>query len=127
MEIEMSVVRIALLLLLSSPAIAEEQTMAVGSGVLCDTPQQAERFATLRSDGKDTEVALQAVNNEISGACGFGLVIFTESVLVAQLSVNGRPVSVVKITVHAINHGSTWKEVPDLVRYTVVVEKGRVA
>lgn len=101
--------------------------MAVGRGVMCDTLQQVERFATLRSDGKEAEVALRTVNNEAGGACSFGLVMFTGGAPVAQLSVNGRPVSVVEIAVHAFNYGSGWKEVPEVVRYTVVVEKGLIA
>jgi hypothetical protein len=39
--------------------------MEVGRVVICDTPQHAERFATLRSGGKNTEVALRTVNDEI--------------------------------------------------------------
>ena len=128
----MSAFRIALLLAFSCiPATAQEQahdqTMAVGSGVICDTRQQAERFATLRSDGRDSNVALQTINNDGSGACSFGLVMFTGGEPVAELAVSGRPVSIVEITVHAFNYGSAWKEVPGVVRYTVVMEKGRVA
>jgi hypothetical protein len=131
----MSARRIALLLAFSCiPATAQdilapeqEQTMAVGSGVICDTLQRAKQFATYRSDGKDTDVALQMVNNEVGGACSFGLVVFTGGAPVAELSVSGRPVSVVEITVHAFNYGSIWKAVPDVVRYTVVLENGRTA
>jgi len=82
-----SLLRIALLLALSClPSKADEQdvnrqdrTKNVGRGLLCDTSQQAERFVTLRDDGKDVEVALQNVNEEAhkSNACGIALVVFT--------------------------------------------------
>ncbi len=125
----MSTLRIALLLSLCYiPAVAQEQhVMAVGRGVMCDTPQQIERFATLRSDGKDADVALRTINNGAPDACSFGLVAFTGGAPVAQLSVNGRPVSVVEITVHAFSHGSVWKAVPEAVRYTLVMERGLIA
>lgn len=126
----MSAFRIALLLILSClPAVAQEQTMDVGRGVICDTPQQAERFATLRAGGKDALVALQVVNDELkgAGACNFSLVMFTGGAPIATLSVNRRPASVVEITVHAFGYGSAWKQVPAIVRYTVAVEKGLIA
>lgn len=132
----MSTLRVGLLLVLSClPATAqeqttvEEQTMDVGQGVICDTAPQAERFAELRFGGKDAALALKTVNDDVKGvrACDFALVMFTGGAPVAQLSVNGRPVTVVKIIVHAIGYGFAWKEVPGVVRYTVAVEKGRIA
>jgi hypothetical protein len=127
-RLRMSLVRIALFLfVLCVPASSQEQTMGVGRGIICGTPQQAVRFARLRSDGKDANVALRTVNDEIAGACSFGMVMFTKDVPVAELSVNGRPVSVVEITVHAFSYGATWKDAPDVVRYTIVMEKGLIA
>jgi len=67
--------------------------MAVGTGVICDTARQAERFATLRSDGKEAEVAICAVNDEIKdgGACRLALLVFTGGEPVAEiLSLDGR-------------------------------------
>src|SRR6266702_4170543 len=82
-----SLLRVALLLALSClPSKADEQdvnrqdmTKNIGRGLLCDTSQQAERFVTLRNDGKEVEVALQNVNEEAhkSNACGIALVVFT--------------------------------------------------
>ena len=103
--------------------------MELGRGVICDTPQQAERFATLRSGGKDTEVALRAVNDEIKvgRACGLASVLFTGGEPVARLSMMGRSVSILEITVHAFGNGAAWTQVPATVQYTVVTEKGRIA
>ena len=47
-------------LLLQSPAYADE--VQVGTGLLCDTQQQAERFAALY-DG-DSAIAIRTVNAE---------------------------------------------------------------
>ncbi len=132
-----SLLRVALLLALSClPSKADEQdvnrqdrTKNVGRGLLCDTSQQAERFVTLRNDGKDAEVALQNVNEEAhkSNACGIALVVFTGGEPIAHQSIRGRPVAIVPITVHAISNGAAWKEVPPLAQYAVVVEEGAAA
>ena len=68
MEIEMRVLHVVPILLLScSAASAYEPYMNLGQGVICDTLNQVERFAALRSEGKNAEGALQAVNNDITG------------------------------------------------------------
>ncbi len=113
----------------SDVGLGREPSVGVGQGVICDTLKQVERFATLRSDGKEAEVALEAVNRDVTGpgACAFGLVKFTDEKPVARLSINGRPASVFEITVHAFNRGSTWNEVSATVQYILVPEKGLIA
>jgi hypothetical protein len=108
---------------------AQRQNMTVGSGVICDTARQAERFATLRSDGKEAEVAIHAVNDETKdgGACRFAIVVFTGGEPVAEISVNGRPVAVLAITVHAFGNSHSWSQVPATIRYALVTEKGLAA
>jgi hypothetical protein len=115
------------------PANAQQQTqepnMTVGSGVICATARQTERFATLRSDGKEAEGALHAVNDETKDgvACRLALVVFTGGEPVAEISVNGRPAAILAITVHAFGNGHAWNQVPATVQYTLVIEKGLVA
>jgi hypothetical protein len=126
----MRVLRISLPLLLSCfAAQAQEQKMEIGRGVMCDTFDQVKRFVALRSDGKERDVALLTVNGEArdAGACNFGLVQFSAAEPVAHVALNGRPVLIVKITVHAFGNGSAWKQVPETVQFTAVPEQGRMA
>ena len=60
----------ALVPLLGSPAYADD--IQVGTGLLCDTQQQAERFAALY-DG-DAAIAIQTVNAEEHNPTACGLV-----------------------------------------------------
>ena len=63
----MSYTRIALFfLLLCYPAGAQESEMNIGSGLVCNTPQQIERFVAVY-DG-DADAALAAVNAESDDA-----------------------------------------------------------
>jgi hypothetical protein len=131
MEIKMRVLPFALLLLCSSlPATAQDhKTMEVGRGVICDTPDQVKRFIALRSDGKEQDAALLTVNGEaaVAAACNLGLVMFDSPESIGEMVLNGTPVTIVKIKVHAIGNGYAWKEVPDIVRFTAVPQKGRIA
>jgi hypothetical protein len=80
----------------------------------------------LRSAGKEPDAALQTVNEEIKDGCRFSLVMFTSADPIAEMSVQGRPVSIVKITVHAFGSGAAWMQVPAAIRYTAEPEKGRL-
>jgi hypothetical protein len=130
MEIEMRVLPLALLLLCSGfPAKAQDQKMEVGRGVICGTPDQVKRFIGLRSDGREQDSALLMVNAESTeaGACNLGLVMFDSPEPIGEMVLNGKPITIVKIKVHAIGNGYGWKEVPEIVRFTAVPQKGRIA
>lgn len=60
----------ALVLLLGSPAYADD--VQVGPGLVCDTQQQAERFAALYDS--DTAIAIRTVNAEEDDPTACGLV-----------------------------------------------------
>ena len=98
----------------------------VGRGVVCDTAEQMERFIGLRGNGKDVVVALQTVNEEAQiVACNVALIMFTGGEPVVELTIRGKLVSVVAITVHAIGNGSVWRKMPGITQYTATV-KGTV-
>jgi hypothetical protein len=53
--------------------------LEIGQGIVCDIPEQVQRFVGLRGDGMEVPVALQIVNSESRGstASDFALVAFT--------------------------------------------------
>jgi hypothetical protein len=116
------------------PLHAEEQAdsprhwLEVGQGLVCDTPEQVERFVGLREDGRDVIDALQTINNESRGstACDVALVAYTDSKPIAARVIQGKLASVVQITVHAVGDGGTWRTTTAHVRYTVEVEEGQI-
>src|SRR5258708_37430680 len=127
MEAQMRLVQVSLLLMLTGlPATAQEPAMDVGGGVICNTAQQVERFVALESDGKETGGALKTVNDEVRdpSACSVSFVMFSGESPIVKLAVKGKPVSILEITVYAFGDGSAWKQVPAIVQYTVVAEKG---
>ena len=106
----------------------QEQNIQVGHGVLCDTVRQVERFVSLRDNGKDVRGALQTVNDEAqnAAACNLALFMFAPGKPIAELTIKGRLMSIVEITVYAFGNQRIWQKVPAMTRYTVVVEKGVV-
>jgi hypothetical protein len=116
------------------PLHAQEQAdsprrwLEVGQGIICDTPEQVERFVALRGDGMDVTVALQTVNDEShdSTACDVALVAFTDSKPIAESVIQGRLAAIVQITVQAVGNGTTWRTIPAHARYTIEVKEGQI-
>ena len=116
------------------PLHAQEQAnsprrwLEVGQGLVCDTPEQVERFVGLREDGMDVSDALQTVNTEThdSMTCDIALVAFTDSKPVAARVIQGKLASVVQITVHAVGDGETWRTIPAHARYIIKVAEGQI-
>jgi hypothetical protein len=116
------------------PLQAEEQAdsprrwLEVGQGLVCDTPEQVERFVGLREDGMAVSDALKAVNTDTrdSMSCDVALVAFTDSKPIAARVIQGKLASVVRILVHAVGDGETWRTIPAHARYTIKVEEGQI-
>ena len=104
------------------PARAEE----IGRGVLCDTAEQVQHFVALRNEGMAPQAALHVVNDEArqTTACSYTMVLFTSDKPIVDLTIKGRRIHILQITVMAFGDGRTWKWMPDMVQYTAVVEKG---
>src|ERR1700681_2178406 len=109
--------QVPIVLMLSClPAKAQEE-MEVGQGVICDTLQQVERYVALRGNGTETSGALQTVNNEArGGACSVALVLFSAGARVADLTVQGKRLSIIQINVHAFSNGPVWMKIPATIR-----------
>jgi hypothetical protein len=98
------------------PLQAQEQAdsprrwLEVGQGIVCDSPEQIERFVALREGGMDVVVALQTVNNEFHypTACDVSLVAFTDRTPIADRVIKGKLASIVQIIVQAVGYGTTW-------------------
>lgn len=116
---------------LSAPLVEAQlgrgaEALNVGRGIICNTPEQAQRFLTLRSGGSEVTRALQLINEEAANptACGAAVVAFRLGEPLQRGSVEGLTVNVVKITVVAFNDGRTWSMVPETVQYAIVEPKG---
>jgi hypothetical protein len=110
--------------LLASPASARD--MVLGSGLICDTKQQAERFVSLM--GENVESALIQVNGEAGqpDACVVATIGYFPGQSVAEIVKNGKVIQVVEVLVMAVASGDDVKMVQPKMFYSVV-ETGQQA
>ncbi len=87
--------------LMAAPASAQD--LIVGSGLICDTKQQAERFVALMGD-ENIESALVQVNGEAGqpDACVVATIGYFPGASVAELEKNSKVIQVVEVLVMAV-------------------------
>lgn len=111
----------------SAPADGGAQA-AIGVGIICNTPEQAGRFVSLRAEGKDPGKAIAGVNAEVhdARACGVAAVAFMRDQTVATRAMGDRLVQIVRINVVAGFNGTNWQRVSnDLTQYAVIEAEGQ--
>ena len=100
----------------------ENGDAAVGVGIICNTPQQAHQFVSLRSKGANPDKAMIAVNASSRGqrACGVAAIAYIRNQTVDTLKLQDNLVQIVRINVVAGFNGSGWERVTDMVQYAVL-------
>jgi hypothetical protein len=99
---------------------------AVGIGIICNTPQQAGQFVSLRSGGARPEQAMHAVNASAKDerACGVAAIAYVRHQTVDTVTVDNNLVQIVRINVVAGFNGAAWQRVADMVQYAVLEGAG---
>ena len=109
---------------------AEDETteeLKIGSGIICDTQEQALRIVALRNEGSEMPHAVLAVNTEAANpnACGPAMVAVSQTEDIRKERMDGRSVTVTRIVIKAVSNGVQWAAVPDnTVQYAIVVPAG---
>lgn len=104
----------------------ENGDAAVGVGIICNTPQQAQQFVSLRSKGANRDKAMKAVNatSRDQRACGIAAIAYIRNQTVDTVKLQDKLVQIVRINVVAGFNGSGWQRVPDMVQYAVLEGDG---
>ncbi|MGC1464676.1 MAG: hypothetical protein WA792_02990 [Pseudolabrys sp.] len=100
----------------------QDDQPSVGIGVICNTPDEARHFISLRAGGAKAEKAMQSINTEAKDprACGVAAVVYTRGGIVANEKLDGKLVQIVRINVLAGYNGAGWQRVSDMVQYAVL-------
>ncbi len=108
---------------------SEADELFTGSGLVCDTKQQAERFVSLMDSDNDVEKTLLAVNNEAGdeNACVVATIGFKPGSKVADLDKNGTVVHIIEIQVFAVATAVGLQPVEPKTYYSVFVSGERSA
>lgn len=124
----------ALLLICGAAPAAEADDLAqpntgataVGVGVICNTTEQAEQFVRLRAGGAEAAMAMDAVNRDAQDprACGLAAVAFRRDKTLETRTVQGKLMSIVRISVVAGYNGGQWLRVQPMTQYAVMEAEG---
>jgi hypothetical protein len=101
---------------------AKAQEVSQGTGVLCDTKQQIERFVSLEANS----VALQTINaDEQKTVCAVVEVQYVRGISLGKLRNTKGTFEAAEILILAANSGG-WHRIPPEIQYTIfaVVEEG---
>jgi hypothetical protein len=98
----------------------------VGVGMICNSPAQAARFVELRSQGREAQAAMDAVNNEAHDpqACGLAAIAFTKGQTLELKPVANKLVQVVRVNILAGFDGNAWQQVSAMTQYAVMEGEG---
>ena len=105
---------------------ADENNVAIGVGIICNTPEQMGRLLGMRNDGAEIDRAVKVVNTEAKDprACGVAAVAFMSDKMVDMRNVQGKLVQIVRISVVAAFDGNKWSRVPVLTQYALIEPQG---
>jgi hypothetical protein len=100
---------------------------AIGIGIICNTPAQAEQFVSLRTKGAAPKQAIDAVNQAMHdpSACGIAAIAFTRDHTVDTKTMGNKLVQIVRISIIAGFNGQVWQRVTDAtIQYAVMEGEG---
>ena len=99
---------------------------AIGVGMICNTPDQAEQILALRAHGTAAKEAMQKVNLQAHDphACGVAAIAFTRDKTVDAKPVANKLLQIVRINVLAGFNGNGWQHVPGMTQYAVMEGEG---
>jgi len=104
----------------------DEDNVAIGVGIICNTPEQMGRLLGMRNDGAGMDRAVQVVNKEAKDprACGVAAVAFMSDKMVDMRNVQGKLVQIVRISVVAAFDGKQWSRIPVMTQYALIEPHG---
>jgi hypothetical protein len=105
----------------------DAKTAKTGVGIVCNTPQQIERYLKLHIAGAEPSDALATVNTEAHNptACGIVATAFVETKEISKVSISSGILRLVQITVLATRNTLGWQRVPPTVQYTALFVKAQ--
>ena len=102
-----------------------EGKIHVGTGVICDTQDEATSFVRIMSD-QDAGAALQEVNgkSQQAMACGMATVAFRAGKNLGEVRTSKGAFNIVEIQIVAGAVDGSWRMVPNRTQFTAVAVKG---
>jgi hypothetical protein len=111
--------------LAENTALEDANKLQVGTGVICDTQDEAKSFVQLMSE-RDAGSALQEVNSQAASpmACGMATVAFRTGKSLGEVRTSKGSFDIFEIEVVAGAVDGSWRIVPNRTQYTAMAAKG---
>jgi hypothetical protein len=108
-----------------NPGLEDSDQLHVGTGVICDTQDEATTFVKLM-DKQDPDGALQAINRQAESpmACGMATVAFHTSKSLGEVRTDKGAFNIMEIEVIAGAVDGNWRMIPHRTQYTAVAVNG---
>jgi hypothetical protein len=124
-------VRLIFILMLigfGSAAAAQDREvkLQLGVGVICNSPEQIERYLVLiQGDDSSSTQALHTVNHEAENpiACGVATIAFVPDILIRTHTISNHIVKVMRVKIVGIPTENGWRQIEELFQFTAFVEK----
>lgn len=99
---------------------------SVGIGMICNTPDQAQQYLTMRAEGVAADQAMKRINDDAQDAhaCGVAAIAFKRDKMLQAHPVENKLLEVVQINVLAGFDGTGWKPIPEMTQYAVMESGG---
>ena len=106
-------------------ATEPHKSLEIGTGLVCNSAQQVERYLTLHSNNRSPDAAIAVVNTEAhdSNACMLAAIAFVRGEALGTVPAPGGVMRIVKVTIIAAQTPGGWARVDHLVQYTAIFEK----
>jgi len=109
----------ALFFSLTLPGRAQQITL--GTGLVCDHPEEVERYAALYHEGDSAHAILDEVNHEAGqSACGVITVAYIQGEDIKIVHIAGGFGAIVKVAVVGVHTGTQWMSVPPMEQFMIV-------
>ena len=125
MSILARVVLWALLFCFPVAANAQQPSLEMGVGLICNSEEQVQRYLALHKPDQPPASALQLVNDEAQdpNTCSLSAIAFIRGNEGPSVLVTGGRMKITQIVVVAAQTPLGWQRVPDFVQYTAIFEK----
>jgi len=111
-----------------APATSSAQQITVGAGLLCDHPEELERYVALYRKGDSAEALVDKINHEAGqSACEMITVAYVPGEKIKTIPIDDGFGAIVKVAIIGVYTGSQWLPTQPTEQFMIVSVEDRGA
>jgi hypothetical protein len=104
---------------------AYAQDVATGSGLICDTREQIERYVAMYDGNPQRTIELVNEQSNSKSACGLAQIAYQRAEEIADIRVNHARGKIVQLTIVGINYSGIWQGTRPYTQFTIFMLPGQ--